>query len=374
MIFHHQQFFNVKVVLGIESTSMENESQNKTELAVSTVTSLFEFIENVSAENSLLKKRLIEIAIDEYKQYRDKKNKAMKSIEEINQQIDMLKQNINSAEEIIKMKERLEFEVTKFSQYISDNQLEAKVDSIKETRIQKIVQLLKSFTENALQKTVNVAFPKNPPKKPLHTFQLLILALVPVIAILLYVYRSNNEVLVWGIVFFIILFFEFTILYVINVAFSNDSKAVFDLDYTSLSPGDYEKFIKTLNPKEDEFLVNAAWVDALKAEHLKIQNSIRVKTGGKSIDQIKVEINNLEDNLSKVNEEINEILDVMITPEEYLTLKRELDILAIETEGQPETENLSLVYNINSILDDRVKTIIMKYVEWVQKGGIKVQT
>jgi len=327
--------------------------------------SLLAKVDIESKNNIPLKIDLIAKVISLYKSQKARKDELTSEINNLHAEIESLKNRSNSATDLVKIKERIDYELTKFGQISSDTQLESKTISVKQTRISTIVNLLRNIKDTLIANNSSKTL-----EESLNTSHFPVLYLIVatfLVIIVLFVLTANVKFLVLGVISILInIFIMFGLR---NTSYPSSLKFP-NLDYENYSSDDYENIVSTLNKKEDEFLVNAAWVYALRSEKSKIESAIKNRLGGNSFEGSTESIEGLEILIENKHIEINRILDSAVSAELYLKLRRQQDILKIEAEQSNEsldtlTSNIYPIEitlsNTNS-LDNVVRDTIMNYV------------
>ena len=97
---------------------------------------------------------------------------------------------------------------------------------------------------------------------------------------------------------------------------------------------------------EDNFFINAAWVNAIKTEMATVDDAISKNLNGKDYSQMEKELADIDIQEKQANDELQNLDKKSLTSEEYYKKRRELDILKIEK------ENLEYTFNNNASSSD----------------------
>ncbi|MCA9387309.1 hypothetical protein KC669_04715, partial [Candidatus Dojkabacteria bacterium] len=311
---------------------------------------------------------LLEAAVSQYKELRDSKNDLYSSNETLENQIQKLKARIESSKELFQLKDRIEHELSRYSSIEDSNQ---KVNEIKNKRFALITNLLIKL-QNIISdssKSENNTVSDNNTSTMYGVFMLLPLPFVIVISTILFIRTSQVQHVVLGsIIFLLNLIFFFLVNLYSEVRIFNSS--LFSIDYNNTNTNIYQQFVKKLSNRENEFLVNAAWVDALKTERSKILETIEKRMGGKSFIEIDAELKKLQEEIENNNSNINKKVDGLIDAEEYLKIRRELDLLKIDNPSITAPDSLNIKFIGLSNLEERLKGTIMSYIEYLKQNQI----
>jgi hypothetical protein len=308
-----------------------------------------------------------------YKKQRENKNKLTEKNEEIQQEIKEIQKKIASANDLILIKNRLDFELGKFGEISKDSNLNIRVETLKNNRIGGVVGLMRNIKETAVS-IVSKPF-DSADREFLVAKSLIGLMFMTLIATVVFYFVSlNNWIILLGFFTFITIFFFFLIINILGSDLFANQLGMLNSIKQSKNMNEYEKFMTTLNKKEDEFLVNAAWVRALNVEKGKIEKTIQERLKGQSIDGLNKLIADYQTAIRNNNEALNKILDQMISAEDYLKIRREMDIMKIELEGI-NTDQLNewlikteILIEEFSTLDDKIKGAIMEFTDFVRQS------
>ena len=229
-------------------------------------------------------------------------------------------------------RDKLSKELGKFSTIANDSSLESRVASLKTSRVQKTytnLSKIRTRTGN-LSNTLKISTDRVIIAKSL----ILLVVLQIFITILLYILSGENLILGLGFLSTLILSTSFG---GINLFHDNLLllKGISKKAHTGVG---YENVVPS-NPREDNFLVNAAWVSALKNELMDTEKEIQARLNGKSSEKFEEELKAFDTQKEDLNKELGELDKKTITSEEYYKKRREVEILKIEKENLEYTDN-----------------------------------
>jgi ABC-type multidrug transport system fused ATPase/permease subunit len=307
-----------------------------------------------------------------YKNQREKKSKLTEENDRIQQEIKDIQKKISGANDLFLIKNRLNLELNKFGEIGKDSNLNNKIQDLKNNRIKGIVGFMRNVKASAMNM---VSKPFESVERSFLVGKLLIVLMFLTLMATAFFYSIslNHWIILLGFVTFILIFFFFLIINILGAdLFANQLNIKSTIDISS-NLNEYEKFMAMLNKKEDEFFVNAAWVKALNVEMNKIEKTIFERLRGHSIEDLNKKISEYQVKIKQNNEELNKILDKMISAEDYLKIRREMDIIKIELEGKDSAvlnqwllSNEILIEGF-STLNDKIKEGIMELTEFIRQ-------
>ncbi len=318
------------------------------------------------------KKLLIDKAIEQYKELRDRKNNLHSSNTTHQNTLDELRSKISSSKDLFRIKDRIELELKKFGQMGEDVELPKRVNEMKQKRlsgVNQLLQSLKNITSNLLNQSNNtISFKESGNVRAKFLFIPAFLSLLTGVA--LYVLSSDFTILLFGILVSIVNIISF---FLINMyqEIRFEKSDLFLINYNDSIGNYYQKFVEKLNRQENAFFVNAAWVNALREEKDKVMGAIQSRLGGRSFYDIDTEIKNVSELIEKQNIEINTIIDSMINAEEYLKLRREADLLKTESNSEfKPTDEINITIKGIDRLEQKLKGTIINYLNYLKKNEI----
>lgn len=304
---------------------------------------------------------LLEKAVEMYKQTREVKNNANNLNQIIQGNIEHLGKSLESIAGLLKMSHAINQSLDKFGQMAKDPNLNSEVNKQKNNKIFQIVNLLKSFGSILLMSKKN--------KGDFEDGKLLrATALVPLIFVIpffagVFFVLSNYRIafLILGIG----LTFLNTFLFIILNRSTTKMIYNLNLDYNEkgFSFDEFEKRIKVNN----KFFLDAAWVDALRFEARKVNKSIQNTLFGKTQEEAIQDIEKYKKQIEENDTKLNQLLDTAMTSEEYLNIRRELDILNLEKdENDSGSQLMDNTFEIEGLanLEERTKATVMAYLKY----------
>ena len=325
---------------------------------------LFEMLEDNSLKYHLLKK-----AVEQYKYLRDKKNDLRLSNESITKTIEDLKIKTSSVKDLIKIKDRVDFELVKFRKIEkSDKELK----KLKDKRISKINNLLiylRNLTSGMSNKENDLMFFEG--DYNVKAKSILFLSFITFIfGIIFYLFSFKIIILIVALIVTIINIMSF---FLINL-FQDTKLLEKDLglfNYNDSSNNYYQQFVKKLSERENAFFVNASWKLALERERKQVLSSIESRLGGRSFDDIDEQIKVQNNLMLKQENEINNILDSVISAESYLKIRRELDLVSLEgVDDQIGSKEINFIVRGIDNLGSKLKSYVMNYLTYLKNHEI----
>lgn len=345
---------------------------------------LMDFITELGVKYPSLQVAFFQKAVDQYKAMREEKTKLFDKADTLQIEIEEVKAKTDNAKDLFRIQERLDYELKKFGELSNDPDLNQKTSTLKARKLSQIMKILHSIkaATNSISDKVTRSRRAGAGDFIVAKGLFFPIFLIFIITLAVYILTENEIIVTAG---FITLLLNMFLLVMVNSArdFNFRYPVTFgEVDYENSNNKTYEKFINELNKRDGTFFVNAAWVDALRKEKFKIGQAITRRMGGHSFEEITQNILVKENEIEASNLKINAILDTMISAEEYLKLRRELDIQKIEKESSSrsnrekptsaggEKPSEIRVSSLES-LDQRLKGIIMSYLEYL-KGEYSV--
>lgn len=333
---------------------------------ISAFTDLFSNIENKS-----LKKLMLQGAVDQYKYLRDTKNELSLKNDELRKNIDALESKVASSRDLLKLKDRIELELNRFGDLGSRKDLEPIVQKMKVQRLDNVYKVLKSLrniTAKLITQNNNPISGENlggvKARLLLFTSFLVITLSVGLLAL-----NSNITFFTFGLfVAFVNVVFFFLINYLQEVHIDTD---IFSINYSDPSGNYYQKFVENINRKENAFFVNAAWINALQREKNKVMEVIQSRLGGRSFLDIDAEKKKYESEINSNQNQIDTILDHILSAEDYLNIRRELDLISSESNESIERPKVDIIGISN--LEEKLKGTIMNYLNFLKNNEIIIE-
>lgn len=264
---------------------------------------------------------------------------------------------VRDVSELVKIKNRIQKEIERFGNVASNDDAPNQASIIKQRREVSLYEFLKTVKDKSVQSFSNIS-EINGISNQSSGIILISTILIGAVSIFLFLDDYNVLFILNGLIFFIanlaILFYAKN---------QHISKFEIDQEYTS-----YEDFLANLDKKEDDFLLNVAWVNALKRELIRINDTL---TRHSNVEEsITLEEKN---ELVKNNQRINEILNSSIQQLEYYQIKDSLISLELEEldlidAGQEKQEVSHLKVTIPSLngLDEQLKRCVVEYAEYLK--------
>lgn len=303
---------------------------------------------------------LLEKAVEMYKKTREVKNSANDFNQSINQNIEKLTKSLEGIEELLKIKEAVISALKKYGVMAEDPNLNIEVYKQKNNKIIQIINLLKNFGHILLSNRK-----KSNDEERIGTKGYILMPIIlslPFFSAIFFVinkYQPSYIILGLGLTFINAMLFIF--LNKINIKLAYD----FNLDYNDKA-FTFDEFEKKINAN-NKFFLDAAWVDALHFELRKINAAIKTTLFGKTQDEVNQDIENYKKQIEENEKKLNKLLDTAMTSEEYLNIRRELDILNLEkdeNEGSEMMDNTIVIEGIQN-LEERTRATVMEYLKYI---------
>ncbi len=338
-----------------------------TQKEIKTFTEFFSGVDKHEAKNIMLK-----TAIDQYKEQRDRKNSLQSSNETLQNSLDDLKAKITSSRDLFKIKDRIEHELERFGYMGKDDGLSAKVKEMKNKRIMNVDKVLQKIVQitNRVISQNNNSISSLDSNGVRGRFLLFLSALTFITGTTLYLLIGETIIIIAGIFVSIVNLSNFFLVNMYqDVRF--DKVDFFAINYNGGIGNYYQKFVEQLNRQENAFFVNAAWISALTKEKDKVVSAIQDRLGGRSFYDIDTEINKQNELIQNQTEEINKIIDSMISAEEYLKLRRESDLLKAELGNKLDTnEEINIIIRGLDRFEQKLKGTIINYLNYLRNNEI----
>lgn len=248
-----------------------------------------------------------------------------------------------------KISNRLDYEINKFEQISRHKKDTISTQMLKESRISFIFNKLKNLPRPTGHK-LNGANTNSPLMDG--NIVLWLSFIITILSLLTFVISSEGFILLLGAALLIFNIFNFLL---INLAISDDFSKMFNLqlNYNEPQKG-YEDFVREVaNAKEDEVIVNKAWLNALVREKERVANAMNLNSNKN--DQLDEEA--IKNQLAEINE-------YLISSSEYLKIRREIDILEIEVGDSNESINPEMTLTNTDNLEKSFKMTIMNLMEY----------
>lgn len=315
----------------------------------------------------------LESKVEEYKGQRSEKEKLEEQIDNLLSKENEIKSKLSSSGELVTNLDRIDSELKKFGILVQDNSLEMKTEAIKQNRIAQVITTLKNIP-NKMRSLVayeQVEKPSNP-----ENFTSILVVLFFQVLFSLGAYALTTDL---RIIYFGIAALGLILLFMIYLKI-NASKTWAIEQPVSEDPGfeikvNFDNLINRLERSEEEFLVNAAWVEALKEERKKTVQSLNSNLNGEDYYKLKASLDGIRSETVECNRKIEEISSKKISAEEYLKLRRDLDLSKIELEELTESEKGGLeIVNVLAKVEvplilyyTQLKEEIQKYLGEIRK-------
>lgn len=315
---------------------------------------------SLSQERDTLKAK-----IDEYKDKRQKEKEKEAKLKYLAEKKKRLEDMLSNVSDLIKLDNNLDKELIKFGELSQDKHISEKVSTIKYRRIEVILQALQTLKRPFSQPNQDALESHEEGNRnfyPIYLggiiFQAVVtLGLIFVTDVILY------RALLIG------LFIANVVFYWAMSFFTAQQESIVTIQHSAPRLG-YEDLIKEFDNEEDVFLVNAAWVNALRREKARVRKLIDME-----FEEDEESLESLQEKLTMVEHEKAEwetlsASDIM-SPQEYLKLRREFDIVEIELEDYEEAEQkipCMIIAGVNKVPAGTAEWVYNKIQELVNKN------
>jgi hypothetical protein len=335
------------------------------------ITKLSEFFNLIKDER--VKFALMQSAVDQYRELRDEKSNLLDLIDSHEVEKKETESKIDSVKDLTVVVQRIDNELSKFNDLISDSTLEDRIQSLKEDRLSRLMKLLVSFSSRFLGNGSNQVGSTSSLDDSLIRGWFMVVSSVTILigGVVLYVSTQNVGVLLAGTVTAVLQIALFLLFNVFSdVILSHDR--LFSTQYTDGGSKIFEKYGGKFDSEENMLFVRSAWLGALKQEKERLMSIINSRVDGGDIGQLTSSISGQESKSKEAQARINEIADIMMNAQDYLALRRELDLETINgsdgNENKPEGP-VELTFKNLSSLDESPRQSIMKYIEFLKQTG-----
>lgn len=272
-----------------------------------------------------------ETQVEEYKTLRAEKKQIEKNIISIETNKNNLEKRIQGVKDFEHLIKNIDNQIKRFEPIARDPHLHIKVSQFKQTRLQKIFYFLANVHKITARRIRKTLTPQNRNGfQGLHMVFYIFIQLI--LTVVTYLYTNNDIFILLGFGFFLgnvllLIVFNFLPLE------SNVNNGIFSIAKVN-NEITFEQLEKqTRSQSEDQFLVNVAWYNALQKEKKRIDQTISAQLEGGSFEKITTDIKIANTKIKELQDTAEEITNKMLSPEEYLKLRRDLDILKIEMES-----------------------------------------
>jgi uncharacterized small protein (DUF1192 family) len=281
-----------------------------------------------------------------------KKEKELNTqIASLESEISTLNASISSVTEFIKKRDGVVSELKKLEPLSSDSDLAQKVERIKKRRLEKIFTYLANLGSRLGNKFSNGEIGnKSMSGESIVKILLILVVIQLLLSITLYLYSLNNQII---FISFIGLSIQVVLIILANIVKSPKAISIADFPTKPLEKGG-----EFGSETENKFLINSAFVDALKKELRSIEKNIKSNLKDRDLAQVKGEIEQKQQQLETVKKELGELGSASLSQEEYLKKRRNLDILKIERENI-QAELPSMQPNDLNVDESHKKDIIL---------------
>lgn len=303
---------------------------------------------------------LLEKAVEMYKKTREVKMSAHDLNQSINQKIEKLTKSLEGIEELLKIKEALISALKKYGIIAENPNLNIEVDQQKNLKIIQIVNLLKNLGHILLSSANRINNEKRIDGKGYILIPIILST--PFFASIFFVLnRYQVAYIILGLAITLINTILFILLNKINIHLVYEFNL--DCNNKSFTFDEFEKKIKVNN----KFFLDAAWVDALQFELRKIDAAIKTTLFGKTPEEVNQDIEKYRRQIEENEKKLNKLLDTAITADEYLNIRRKLDILNLEKDENESSEVMDNKIEIVGIqnLEERTRATIMEYLKYI---------
>jgi hypothetical protein len=256
-----------------------------------------------------------------------KKEKELKAeISSLESEINTLNASISSVTDLIKKRDGVVAELKKLEPLSSDSKLIQKVEKIKRRRLERLFTYLTNLSSRLGNKfSNNDLVDKTTSKESIIKFLLILVIAQLLSSIALYLYSLNNQIVYISLIGLIA---QGILVTLVNIAKFQEATSIEDLSIEIL-----ENSEDIGTERENKFLINSAWINALKKELESIEKTIKVNLKDQELVQVKGEIEQKQQRIENLRKELSGLGNASLTQEDYLKKRRNLDILKIEREN-----------------------------------------
>lgn len=282
---------------------------------------------NISPEAT---KTLIEFFVQEYKNSRGEAEDLESQNKEKKEEIKNIEARLENIGDLLNSKKRLEKEIERFGGVQEEEQRLKEISQIKASRIKYVFQALKAIKTSVYNNLNNVLDSQD--RSFIVGKGILFLLLINAFSsIVFYFIKPDNRILTLGFLGLALNLLAFILINLFNSAKVENIEGL-GINYAESNGNSFEQLINKLDKNQDKFLVNSSWVGALKKERDNIDIAMHQKLGGVEYDELLYRIETLKNEIEANELAMTKQEDKILTTEEYLSLRRELDILSIELE------------------------------------------
>lgn len=295
----------------------------------------------------------LEHEIDHYKSQRTERQRHEEVIKTNTKRIDVISEKLSSSKHLIAIINKIDEELKRFGAMTYTNDINQQILQIRRNRISTVLNLLRSIRSKAhfLVKE-HPGAKKNAGSETKYFVGLV--TFLGVITTILHLSTNSLLVMLLGGLGFLFIFIVMMYLKVTLTSDLNTKTAVPKVRSGERKAITYQQLTRNFNKREDELLVNSAWVNALKQERLRILQSISKRLGNQTYDTLLKSESELRKGIDASREEIIQIMAEKISAESYLRKRRELDLLKIDLAEAVEDSEL--------LLEDLLEKIAIPFV------------
>lgn len=271
----------------------------------------------------------LEQEVEGYQNEKKKRDALNAKVTKGEQELKSFEEKLASVDTLLEAKQKIETGIQKFSAVLPDPDVESKARSIKLSRVEKYLQALMSFRPKS--QTEMIQDESKPINITIAGKEVLVLLALQIIAtIILFIATLQARFIAIGFVASLVLVILFIL---INISKDKDELAKLnELKLVDLE-SEKESLLINTDPKENAFLINVAWLNALKLELKSIDAMIASRFGDQTHTHVQAERDSVVAELEETKKELVELDVNTLSSEEYYKKRRELDILKIEKEN-----------------------------------------
>lgn len=330
------------------------------------VNSLKELFDLVKDEK--FKKAMIQAAVDQYRELRDEKSELLDRTDDFETEKNNVESKIDSVKDLSDVVKRIDAELEKYSDLISDSNLEDKVQSLKEDRITRLVKLLASFSNRFLQNgSGHLNISAGEMQRVKGWFMVASAFSILSGGFVLYIAGNSQAILLLSVAIALSQFILFLLFNVFDDVILTSDK-LFSTQYIEGGSKIFEQYMGSSDDSENMLFVRKAWLSALRQEKERIMSIINSQVEGGDINKLTTSIKQKDKEAHDTQTRLNEIANIMMSAQDYLAIRRELDVMTINSSEEPTNLGSVTFKNVNS-LDESPRQSIMKYIEFLKQQG-----
>ncbi len=267
-----------------------------------------------------------EIAI--YKDSKKMKEEAQNKIAKHEEELKDISTKLEDSEYLIQIMNRINRELAKFgNQQPPDEIITQKVEQLKQTRIKKVIEILKTVKNFG---NIFVSHDQTYSKEDQVNISMFVAMIIvqTLLTTIIYIATSDVRIIFVGFIALLIIFLG--IIYAklsIGKALSQEQTNPYkDKNLT------FDRLMQKFDRQENAFFVNAAWITALRKEKQTVEQVLQNRLEGQRYNDVVLKISKIKREIAELKSNLEEIDKFKISAEEYLKKRRELDTLKVELE------------------------------------------